>query len=221
MFESGFSGDIKDEGKVATAGDDEEPPTNLNDKLDTVQLAADTETSGFEAPKTGANRNGALTIEDVTENGNLLDGSKAQDTAFRTNDEKDEVNPAEARISEDTEMEVNTEPPENGVHELRASEVEKTNGASAYINGGQSPTPALQVQEGEDILHSISSLAQLEHKIVDIDGHFNSKEIGIQNPWKNFRGIRNHQDLGSLFEMREDFYVYKHPRIVKEPKRKR
>lgn len=226
MFESVVSGDMKKEAKPAMAGGDGESLLNVDGRQDTVQLAADIETNGCEAPKASENCNGAVTIEDVPGNGNLLGASKAQDTEFAANDERAEVNPAEAKSSEGTELEANTKSLENEIHQSRASEVEKSIGTSAYTNGGQSSTPGLEYEgeeeeEEEDILHSISNLTQLESKIVDIDGRFNSKEIGVQNAWKNFRGIRNHQDLGSLFDMREEFYVYKHPRIVKEPKRKR
>ena len=224
MFESVVSGDMKKEAKAAMADGDGESLINVDSRQDTIQLAADTETNGREAPKASEDCNGALNIEDVPGNDNFLVASKAQDTEFAVNDERTEVNPAEAKSLEDTEPEANTQPLENKNHESRASELEKPIGTSAYTNGGQSSTPGLDhegEEEEEDILHSISSLTQLESKIVDIDGRFNSREIGVQNAWKNFRGIRNHQDLGSLFEMREEFYVYKHPRIVKEPKRKR
>lgn len=224
MFESVVSGDMKKEAKAAMADGDGESLIYVDGRQDTIQLAADTETNGGEAPKASEDCNGALTIEDVPGNDNFLGASKAQDTESATEDERAEVNPAEAKSSEGTEQpEAKTKPPENKIHESRASELEKPIGTSAYTNGGQSSTPSLEHEgeEEEDILHSISSLTQLESKIVDIDGRFNSREIGVQNAWKNFRGIRNHQDLGSLFEMREEFYVYKHPRIVKEPKRKR
>lgn len=229
MFESVVSGDMKKEAKVAMAGGDGESLINVDGRQDTVQLAVDRETNGCEAPKASENCNGALAIADVPGNGNLLGASKAQGTEVTANDERAAVNSAEAKSSEGTEPEAKTTSPANEVHEPSASETEKPTGTSARTNGGQSSTPGIEQDRGEeeeeeeeeDILHSISSLTQLESKIVDIDGRFNSKEIGVQNAWKNFRGIRNHQDLGSLFDMREEFYVYKHPRIVKEPKRKR
>lgn len=223
MFDSVISGDMRKEAKAAMTGSDGESLTNVDGRQDTVQLAADTETNGCEAPKASENSNGDLAMEVMRGNVNLLGASKAQDTENAANDERGEPNPAEAQSTEGTEAEAITKPPENELHESRASDVEKPTSTPAYTNGDQSSTPGLEQDRGEeeDILHSISSLTQLESKIVDIDGRFNSKEIGVQNAWKNFRGIRNHQDLGSLFEMREEFFVYKHPKIVKEPKRKR
>ena len=218
MFESETSEKPKAEAKAATAGGDEKPLTNVDGKPDAIPLIAGTETNGGEASEANGNRNGALTEEEVPETSNLPSGSKAQDAKPALGNQIDEVNPAEAMSTESTEMEANVKPPDNETQKPLAVDEKTPNGASAQTKDGQCLTHTLQE---DDILHSISNLSQLEHKIVDIDGRFNSKDIGIQNTWKNFRGIRNHQDLGSLFEMREDFFVYKHPRIVKEGKRKR
>ena len=193
-FESVTSRNTKAEAKAATAGGEEEPLTDLDGEPDTAQFIAGTEANGVQASEADGNRDGAL------------------------NNQIDEVNPAEVMNAESTEMDANRKPPDNETREPLALDEKKPNGALVQINCGQCSTPPLQE---DDILHSISNLSQLEHKIVNIDGRFNSKDIGIQNTWKNFRGIRNNQDLGSLFEMREDFFVYKHPRIVKEAKRKR
>lgn len=218
MFESVTSRNTKAEAKAATAGGEEEPLTDLDGEPDTAQFIAGTEANGVQASEADGNRDGALTVEEAPENGNLLSSGNAQESNLRLDNQIDEVNPAEAMNAESTEMDANRKPPDNETREPLALDEKKPNGALVPINGGQCSTPALQE---DDILHSISNLSQLEHKIVDIDGRFNSKDIGIQNTWKNFRGIRNNQDLGSLFEMREDFFVYKHPRIVKEGKRKR
>ena len=69
------------------------------------------------------------------------------------------------------------------------------------------------------IIHEISTLAQLEVKILEIDGRLNLNEVRPSiNPWKALRGKRNNQDLGTLFEMREEFYVWKNPHIPKPPR---
>ena len=218
MFESETSRNTKAEAKAATAGGDEEPLTKLCGEPDTAQLNAGTEANGVQASEAEGNRDGALTVEEAPENGNLPSGSKAQQSNLRQDNQVDEVNRAEAMNAESTETEANVKPPDDETKKPLALDEKSPDGASAHTNGGQCLGPPLQE---DDILHSISNLSQLEHKIVDIDSRFNSKDIGIQNTWKNFRGIRNNQDLGSLFEMREDFFVYKHPRIVKDGKRKR
>lgn len=57
--------------------------------------------------------------------------------------------------------------------------------------------------------HTIYNVHMLEDKILELDGrirdppHFNS--------WKFFRCQRDNQDMGSLFEIREQYYVWKRP----------
>ena len=71
------------------------------------------------------------------------------------------------------------------------------------------------------IYHSITNLKQLEDKITEIDGRMKGTDArSSNNTWKALRCKRNNQDLGSLFEVREDFYVWKHPQIVKTPKKR-
>ena len=74
------------------------------------------------------------------------------------------------------------------------------------------------------VLLEISNLKQLMDKIIELDGRLdpkNQKEAPAISPWKLMRAKRNNQDLGSLFEMREDFYVYKLPYITKKGKGKK
>ena len=222
MFESGTQRDAKAEAEAVPAGRDDEPQTNVDEKPATVPLNVDSEVNGGEASEASGNLNGALTSGEMPNDGSISGGNKPQDAETTMNVEKAEGGPVDAIQFGNTAMEANTNLPDQETHKSMAVEDIEPNEASAKANGDQSSTTVVRKEEEEeDIIHSISNLTQLEHKIVDIDGRFNSKDISIQNTWKNFRGIRNHQDLGSLFEMREDFYVYKHPRIVKEPKRKR
>lgn len=53
---------------------------------------------------------------------------------------------------------------------------------------------------------SVTSLASLEEKIVALDGKFSGNVNG--NAWKSIRVKRQEQDLGSLFDIREKFFVY-------------
>ena len=80
-----------------------------------------------------------------------------------------------------------------------------------------SNTPPV-IPHDDTILLEIKSLKQLNDKIIELDGRLdpkNQKEAPAVSPWKLIRAKRNNQDLGTLFEMREEFYVYKLPQINK------
>ena len=75
-----------------------------------------------------------------------------------------------------------------------------------------SPAPSSQLSAipsdiDDVILASITTLQALEDKIVTIDGRLGKKVDG--NAFKSIRVKRNNQDLGTLFEIREEWYVYK------------
>ena len=63
----------------------------------------------------------------------------------------------------------------------------------------------------EDIVrYTIFNVQMLEDKILKLDGR-------IKNPpqtsaWRSFRCQRNNQDMGSLYEIREQYWVWNHPR---------
>jgi hypothetical protein len=61
----------------------------------------------------------------------------------------------------------------------------------------------------EVILCTAKSVRALEMKILEVDGRFS--DPSHRNPWKHVRCQRNNQDLGSLFDMREEFYFRMHP----------
>lgn len=218
MFESETPGNTKPEPKATMACGDEQPPTGVGSKSGATQVVTDAETNGGKASEASEEDDEAVIIEQTAKNGNLPDSSKAQEVQPKLENKADEIDAGESTNLEGTEVDAKNTPQENEIPESTVSEESNLKGASTQTNGDQSSTPAFQE---EDILHSISGLKQLENKIVDVDGRFNSKDLGTINSWKQFRGIRKNQDLGTLFEMREDFYVYKHPQIVKEPKKKR
>ena len=86
--------------------------------------------------------------------------------------------------------------------------------SSTAIDLDSSNTPPLN----DVILLEMKNLKQLNDKIIELDGRLdpkNQKEAPAVSPWKLIRAKRNNQDLGTLFEMREDFYVYKVPQITK------
>lgn len=72
------------------------------------------------------------------------------------------------------------------------------------------------------IHHEIASLKQLMDKAIEIDGRLDPRDrkaVAAASPWKYMRVKRKNQDLGTLFEMREEFYAYKLPKITKRAKR--
>lgn len=217
MFESGASGDTEPEADVTMVDGDQLPPTVVDSMPGATQGVTGTETNCGEESRASENGVGASVVKETVENGNLPD-IKAQKADIASENKTDEDDVAEGTNSEGTAVNVNTKPEQNGIHEATTPEGDNANGLAAQTDGGQSSKASTQE---EDVFHSISVLTQLENKIVDVDGHFNSKDIPTQNAWRSFRGLRNNQDLGTLFEMREEFYVYKHPQIVKEAKRKR
>lgn len=84
--------------------------------------------------------------------------------------------------------------------------------ATDPLPGPVSPAPSSQLSAipsdvDDVILVSITTLQALEDKIISVDGRLNKKVEG--NAFKNVRVKRNNQDIGSLFEIREEWYVYK------------
>ena len=218
MFESETPGNTKPEPKATMACGDEQPPTSVDSKSGAAQVVTDAETNGGKASEASEKHDEAMIVEQTAKNGNLPDGIKAQEVRSNLENKEDEIDAGESKNLKGTEIDAKNTPQENEIPDSTVSEESNLKGASTQTNGDQSSTPAFQE---EDILHRISGLKQLESKIIDIDGRFNSKDLGTINTWKAFRGLRKNQDLGTLFEIREDFYVYKHPQIVKEPKKKR
>jgi len=108
---------------------------------------------------------------------------------------------------------------QNGEAPTPDAEVNK--GGPATTTKNEEEEPSIAVSEGPDtyedvVLHEIKTLQKLERKVLEIDGRLNPKDVPSVNAWRFCRCKRNNQDLGTLFEMREDFYVYKHPQIVKD-----
>lgn len=58
---------------------------------------------------------------------------------------------------------------------------------------------------GEDFVTELMTGPQgLSTKILEVDGRIKNPPNG--NAWKDFRCKRNNQDMGSLFEIRQDYY---------------
>lgn len=90
-------------------------------------------------------------------------------------------------------------------------------GNGPSVSSSEPPEPSEAV-----IHHEIKNLAQLMSKAIEIDGRLDPKDIKAvpaASPWKFMRVKRNNQDLGTLFEMRDEFYAYKLPKLAKTRKR--
>lgn len=218
MFESATLGDTEPEAITTTVVADTQPPIGVDIKPGAAQGPPGPETSGHEASKNSERGEGALIDEETAKNGNPPDSRKTEEANPALEEKVDENDMAEPVNPECQGAEATNKSPENENPGKTAADGSNANGTSSQTDGGHSSAPAVSE---EDVLHSISMLTQLENKIVDVDGRFNSKDIATHNTWRSFRGMRNNQDLGTLFEMREEFYVYKHPQIVKEAKKGR
>ena len=70
-------------------------------------------------------------------------------------------------------------------------------------------------------IHEIKTVKNLVEKIIEIDGRLAPKDAPIVSNWRFMRLLRKNQDLGSLFDVREEYYVWNSPTIVKTPKQTR
>jgi len=106
--------------------------------------------------------------------------------------------------------------------EMKSNHETPVIGSNGVNNNSTNPSP--DPPSDAVILFEINSLKQLNDKIIDIDGRLNPKdpkEVPAVSPWKIMRAKRNNQDLGTLFEMRDDFYTYKLPYIGKTKRGKK
>ncbi|KAM0797637.1 Asx homology domain-containing protein [Usnea florida] len=183
-----------------------------------VEKATTIETDGDEGPVVGQKGDKVPIITETAQNGRcpeiastgpeaVLDGKAAEDRN------------GEPEQREGFEVEASAKPQKDETLEVTGSKGKRRNGVTVETNGGNQSSATRS--GNEDTLYEISNLSQLEHKVVDMDGRFQSKEMSVQNTWKTFRCSRNNQDMGTLFEIRDEFYVHKHPKIVKEAKRRR
>ncbi|KAL8707160.1 MAG: hypothetical protein Q9220_007772 [cf. Caloplaca sp. 1 TL-2023] len=73
--------------------------------------------------------------------------------------------------------------------------------------GGSNKTSSF-TKEYDVILYEISGLYALERKILEFDGRAKpGSRTG--STWRDIRCRRNEQDMGSLFEMRDEYYAYR------------
>ncbi|KAL8791661.1 MAG: hypothetical protein Q9195_005744 [Heterodermia aff. obscurata] len=150
--------------------------------------------------------------EKIAESNNA-DDNDAKDIKAKSNNAED------TKVMNDT-AEDNKIENDNG--EAKSSDLNEIEGkratprpcdADAPSMASPSPAPSSQLSDippdvDDVILASITTLQALEDKIVTIDGRLGKKVDG--NAFKSIRVKRDNQDLGSLFEIREEWYVYKY-----------
>ena len=200
------------------AGVDEQLPNDLNGETPSAEAGTTIETDGDEGPLVSQKSDGVPITIETAQTGRCPEIRSTDPEAVFDSKTAEDRN-GEPEQPEGFDVEASAEPQKDETSQVTTSKGERENGVTVQTNS-TNPSSAAR-SENEDTLHEISYLTQLEYKVVDIDGRFQSKDMSVQNSWKIFRCTRNNQDLGTLFEIREEFYVYKHPRIVKEAKRKR
>lgn len=168
---------------------------------------------------------------DEDEEGKLKNGKTGDAPSADTNTEgngaeHDDAEDIEAKKNNAEDIKVvNNETEENKIEkdnaEAKSSDLSEIEGrktrprpcdAEAPSMASPSPAPSSQLSaippDVEDVIFaSITTLQALEDKIVTIDGRLGKKVDG--NAFKSIRVKRDNQDLGSLFEIREEWYVYK------------
>ena len=80
----------------------------------------------------------------------------------------------------------------------------------------RSPQPSQRPIE-DVILVTINSLTELERHMVATDGRIPMQGYRSINSWKAMRAQRDNQDMGSLFDIREAWFINQSNTIVKEP----
>ena len=218
IYQSIASRDNEPEVRATIADIDGQLPNNLESETHGAEAGTAVETDGNEGPAASQKGDGVSVVIETAQNGHCPEiGSTDPESVSNNKTAKDRNE--EPEQEEGLEVEASAESQKDETPEVTTSQRKRANGVTVQTNGDQ--TSSAGRSGTEDTLYEISNLTQLEHKLVDIDGRFQSKEISVQNTWKTFRCSRSNQDMGTLFEIREEFYVYKHPRIVKEAKRKR
>lgn len=111
-------------------------------------------------------------------------------------------------------------------HSPKSSKGELRSRALNYCADSSSPTPSSKVHDSptastnenhdliaaatayDVVLYEVTGLYALERKILEIDGRAKpGSRTG--STWRDIRCRRDEQDMGSLFEMRDEYYAYK------------
>ena len=218
IFESTASQDNEPEVKATMTSIGKQLPNNLESETQGAEAGATIETDGDKGPVVSQKRDGVPINIGTALNGRCPEIASTDPEAVLESKIAEDRN-GEPEQLEGFEVEASAEPQKDETPEVTGSKGKRGNGVTVETKDGNQSSAARS--GNEDTLYEISNLSQLEHKVVDMDGRFQSKEMSVQNTWKTFRCSRNNQDMGTLFEIRDEFYVHKHPKIVKEAKRRR
>ena len=218
IIESPASRDNEPELKATMAGVNEQPPNSLESKTHGAEAGTTIETDSDKGLMVSQEGDRVQVIIEAAQNGRCPEIGSTDPPAVLDSKTAEDRN-GEPEQREGFEVEACAEPQKDATPNVTTSKRKRGNGVTVQTNGS---IPSSAARSGtEDTLYEISNLTQLEHKLVDIDGRFQSKDMSVQNTWKTFRCSRTNQDMGTLFEIREEYFVHKHPKIVKEAKRKR
>ena len=192
---------------------DEESRKLRNDETEqnipTKSVAVETIAGEHSAEETNAEN--AITEEPMTGDTKVVEAAKTVSMTTEMNNDSKERGRDEATpiVSEDS----------NGGDKIGGSTIGEVNGSHAPCTGivdlDPPLSPACSSSQLSDIppdvddviLVPITTLQALENKIVATDGRLGKTVDG--NAFKHIRVKRDNQDIGSLFEIREEWYTYK------------
>ncbi|KAL8814524.1 MAG: hypothetical protein Q9223_006260 [Gallowayella weberi] len=190
--------------------------TAVNEKPVTqIRLADDTKDADCaELPPeaVGILEGKAVDKHDATAEGDTAEGDTAK--GDRAEGDRAEGDTTECRSTPPTLIETGEVEPEVTAMSVAAELGPITPKRS--IKTTMAPTTPMDVANGDVsiardydvILWKGTGLFALEKKILEIDGRA-KPESRTGSTWRDIRCRRNEQDLGSLFEMRDEYYAYK------------
>lgn len=123
---------------------------------------------------------------------------------------RDDINVPSVVINQAEEEASNTPTtshPPNRRHEESTIQESSTSSPLSEIESEIEDTTPTTIDCGI-IQFTISTLFPLEKKIIEIDGRLPST-TRTASTWRDIRCRRNEQDMGSLFEMRDEYYAYR------------
>ncbi|KAJ5109875.1 hypothetical protein N7532_002520 [Penicillium argentinense] len=131
------------------------------------------------------------------ENGNIVSATENEDANETGLKDTDHIRPVSFPLSTRT-MSPLTPPPEDMDNGTEQPAEEKP---------AEPSKPADAEQALETIVHGITSTANFAKCIVDMDGRRPEGARFSNNAWKEIRCYRNNQDIGSLWDVRHQWYL--------------
>ena len=118
-----------------------------------------------------------------------------------------------ARVkTEQTEKQEHHMEEDSDRHQRSSNNIEtKTNGLKGSLGSS----------EEDVIVVTSTTLKNIADHCLDTDGRIASKDAPPASAWRAMRVKRNNQDLGSMFEIRDEYFVNMDATTVKTPKKKK